>query len=793
MPSFSDIIKQSGKGLNKSKDIIYLLTVNLGGTLGELANGSANFANIGRDSENVFFKPKLQNTGAIHRSVEPENGQFETADLSISLANGDLEFSAWPWNYSILNKPSVLRMGFSGSNVIEYLADCTYMADCSILANGGPLGAGSPGDISVGVAYTLYKGIIKREERSNKEFRLSIGDYTNKIFKTIPPRVVKVDEFPNIGTSVMVEGTKTDHETDLVGKPIPYIYGDFTDAPLIHPLFIDTVKKRYLIADHAIGTVVKVWSGGTQVFNFTPHTVGTHTGTHIMSFIDFGTSQGTKNVYVEIKGKVDSTRFIFGTSFTEPTGDVFIQGNDGPTNSIIRIAYDYTVNYFGTQHVSVGCWINQLPKTGYAGGTIAYVGIRNRSSSTYNYGTSDSTIVGTWQWISHTIAKTGTSGYEVFFAANTMASQRVILYDGFKTNIGTYTYPSFSGEGTGFLLNADFSNWTRGTSGTSGPDNWTAGQWSGGGVEFLGLYGSGIVTNSNVVGYYGTVLTNPALILKDILTDRHLCGLSNSDIGTASFDTAEVWLNPYSFRYIMNGEVHKNSIDLIQDISVNAMSNFYFDKENQANLSVYRPAVSRTYIRKIGQNEILEDSFSITRDVRDVYNRVVVNYDYDWIKDEYRNVYETSGTSFVDQFDTVRTFTIDSPFIYTETEASYAGMKWLSKLQGGLNKINFSVPLSMLPMDIGNRLQLSHDEPPTAIGGWTDRLINVTEFEIDNQGKTINISAVDEDEVNISRRYFILGNGTAFWRSASEAQKFYGALCSAGGTFSNGDSGARLW
>ncbi len=802
MPSFSDIIKLSGKGLESSKNIIYLLEINIGGTLGDNASGTYNVANLGRDVEGIYYKSKLQNTGAIRRSVQPENGQFETADLSISLANGDLEFSKWPWNNSILNKPSVLKMGFSGSSVIEYLADCTYLANCSIIASGGPLGAGSPGDTSVGVAYTLYKGIIKKEERSNKEFRLSIGDYTNKIFREIPPRVIKVSEFPNVGTSVNVGGTKTDFETDLVGKPIPYIYGDFTNAPLIHPIFIDTVKRRYLIADHAIGTVIKVISGGTQVFNFTPHTAGTHTGTHIMSFIDFGTSQGTKQVYVEIKGKVDSTRFIFGTSFTEPTGDVVIKRDGCHITDLDtgQVTYTNTINYFGTQHVAVGCWMNII------GTGVGYVGIKNRSTGLRYRGTSDPAINDSWQWVSHTLGKTGTSGYEVFFASQSWGgggspNNMGVSFDGFKTGFGTSLPASVSGEGTGWVLNADFGLWSNGTAlGTGGvsggvPDYWASGNWTcgGGGVKVT-LGGTGIVTNSSVVGYYGTVLTNPALILKDILTDRTLCGLSpTNDIGTATFDVAEAFLNPYSFRYIMNGEIHKNTIDLIQDLGITSMSNFYFDKENQANFSVYRPAVSRGNIRKIQQHEILEDSFSITRDVRDVWNRVVVNYDYDWIKDEYRNVYETSGTNFVTQFDTVRTFIIDNPFVYSSVEAAYAGRRWLSKLQGGLNKVNFSVPLSLLPLDVGDRILLSHDESPTASGGWTDRLINVVEFSIDNQGKTIEVSAIDEQEVSLSQKYFILGQGTNFYRNATEAERYYGALCGLNGTFSNGDEGYRLW
>ena len=614
MPSFSDIIRSSGKGSDDSKDIIYLLDINIGGTLGQNATGTETYANLGRDVDDVYYKSKLQNTGVISRSVQPENGQFETSDLSISLANGDLEFSKWPWNYSILNRPSVLRMGFhSSSGGIEYLADCSYMADCSITAAGGPIGAGSPGDISVGVAYTLFKGIIKSEERSNKEFRLSIGDFTNRLLVDIPPRIMKISEFPYIGTSVVgYFGTNTsgtmnnetiNFETDLIGKEIPYIYGDFTGVSDIHPYYVDTVKKRYLIADHAIGTVSKVTSGGTQVYNYTYPNIngmvgGTHIGTHIMSFIDFGTSQGTKQVFVSITGRYDA---------------------------------------------------------------------------------------------------------------------------------------------------------------------------------------------------YGTLLQNPALILKDILTSGNLCNLSSNDIGTATFDVAEAFTKTFLFRYKMDGKLQKNSRDLIQDLSVCSLASFYFDKDNLANFSIYRPAVSRSYIRKIQQHEILEDSFSISRDVRDVYNRVLVNYDYDWNKEEYRNAYEVGGTTFIEQFNTTRTFEINAPFIYTSTEASYTGRKWLSKLQAGLNKINFSVPISALPLDVGERIQLSHDEPPTASGGWTDRLINVVEFEIDNRGKLINISAIDEDEINIGQKYFILGDGTAFYRSASVDQRRFGALCSVGGTMSNGDSGYKLW
>ena len=601
MSYFENVINKSGKGFDSSKELVYLLDISLGGTM-----GTSSYATIGRDSEGEFYKPKIGNTGGIHRSVNPETGEFEVSDLNLTMANGDLEFSKHPWNDTILNKHADFRLGIKGGDT-EYFADGWYKADGSVLASGigSPLGFGLSGDISIGINYTLYKGIIKKEERGNKEFKLSIGDYTNKIFMDIPPRIVSVAEFPFIGTSVKVFGTKTDADTSLVGKRIPFIYGDFTDSPIIKPIFADINKKRYLIADHGIGTMLSVVSGGTRVYNFTHpningYVAGTHlTGTNIMSFIDFGTSQGTKNVYVSIKGRYDS---------------------------------------------------------------------------------------------------------------------------------------------------------------------------------------------------YNNLIQNPALLLKDILLSNNICDLIIDDIGTASFDITQNWLNPYNYRYIMDGEIHKTSIDLIHSLNINSLSNFYFNRENKANFDTYRPAVSRVDIKKVSGNEILEDSFSITRNINDVYNKVIVNYKYDYIKKEYKDSFEVGGTAYIDKFDTVKTFTIDSPFIFNLTEAEFIGRKWLSRLQNGINRLQFSLPLFIMPLDICDRLQLSHEEFPSMTGGCTDRLINIIDFEFDTKNKQVNIQGIDEDEVSLNKKFFILGGvNNTLYPFADESQKQYGALCDSNGLFSNNQPGYILW
>lgn len=782
MPSFETLIGKSGKGLLSNKDLIYLLDINIGGTI-----GTYTCANIGRDIEGNFYKSKLQSTGAIHRSVQPENGQFETSDLNVTLANGDLEFSKYPWNYVVLNKSAVLKMGFAGGNsTLQYLADCSYLADGSITASCSPLGAGSPGDISAGIAYTLYKGIIKRENRSNKQFNLSIGDYTNKIFVGIPPRTIDVNEFPRVGTSVMVLGTKTDADTSLVGKGIPYIYGDFSSVSLIQPLFVDTFKNRYLIADHPIGTISKVISGGTQVYNFVAHTAGTGLiGTYLMSFIDFGTSQGTKNVYVSITGRIDSIREVAGTIVT-PDSYVQVGPYYGASTDSAALYQPSNNTYIsGTvgigSFVTVGCYVRQHQLN------AGYVGMYFTSFGQITRGTA--TSIGTWQWVTATGKTQGNSN--INFNIMALNQTQGVEFNTFRAKIGTYLAPAVEGIGTGIELNGDFETWTNGTSaGTTCPDNWKS-YWTAVGVPII-TSGTYVVSYPSYNTSCGTFIENPALILKDILLSSKICGLSLVDIGTTSFDTSEFWLNNYKFRYIMNGDIHKNSIDLIQNLSVCSLSTFHFDKDNLAQFDIYRPAVSRTNIKKIKQTDILEDSFLISRDVRDVYNKATVNYDYDWINKKYRNEYKTEGTTYTTKFDTVKTFTLDAPFIYLQAGANFACRRWLSKLQNGLSKVNFELPLSKMPIDVGDRLQLTHEEPSSPSGGWNNRLINIYECEIDNKGKKIAISAIDEDEVNFDKKYFILGNGTAFYRSASENQRYYGALC-VGGTMSDGDGGYILW
>lgn len=571
MPTFNEIIEKAGKGKDDSKDFIYLADVNFGGTLGTFLYGNRTI-----DVEGTYYSGRLTKTGVgnVSRSIQPEKATYQVSDLSLTFANEKSEFSKFPYNKTLLNKKIKLRLGFPTLELSDY--------------------------------NTIFEGLVKKEQRKSRKFSISLGDNTHKIDVAIPPRIVGLTEFPNAGTVV---------EEDIIGKAIPFVYGNFANAPVIKPLYIDTVQNRYLVADHSIGTIVKVFSGGTQVFNFTfpkiigtsggganpyPTVAGTHTGTNIMSFITFAETQGTKTVKVEIKGKLD-------------TG--------------------------------------------------------------------------------------------------------------------------------------------------------------------------------------GTVIENPASILRDFLTDGKInTGLTESDIGTSSFDIAKRQLVGVDFRHVMDGKLSK-SIDFIKQLTRDTLANFFFSSSNKAKFKVFQPLLPSAIAKTFNASEIIQDSFNVTKIMTDLINRGVLSYNFDYHAQIYRNVFTHTGTTSVADLQTTTTDAFTSLFIYSAGDAEALVRRRIRRFENSINKISFSTIIRKLPIELADIIEVTHNEGVSSVGGWGTRAVEIVSVSIDNQKKEINLQCYDAEELN--NKYFFLGDRTiqgTKYTTASDVDRKYGYLAGRdGGTFSNGDLGYRLW
>jgi hypothetical protein len=560
MPTFDEIIDKSGKGSDDSKDFIYLVDINLGGTLGTFS-----YSNKTRVINDKVFKGKILNVGGIGRSISPEKATYQVSDLKLSFVNTDLEFSKNPWDGKVLDRKCKLWLGFD-----SLLGTADYK----------------------NVFYPVFAGVVKKEERRKKRYDLTITDYTHRMNRQVPPRWVTLTEFPNAGTVA---------EEDIIGKSLPYVYGDFNGVDAIRPLYIDTVKNRYLIADHAIGTVYKVFSGGAQETNYTAILSGTHTlSDRTMSFIDFDVSQGTKIPTVEVAGKID-------------TG--------------------------------------------------------------------------------------------------------------------------------------------------------------------------------------GTIIENPSLVLRDFLTDTNLGGLSDSDIGTVSFDNVKDQLVAYKYRYVIDDNT-KDIWTFIKNISQVSLGNFFFDSSNKATFKVFRP--SRSSGTSIIEKEIIKDSFTSSKDLRDLVNEVVVSYNFDWYKNYYKNIHREEGTVSIENFQATKTLKIKARFLYNEAEAEALARRTLTRYQESIHKVSFGVPIKKLPISLGDIVEFSHVEPVSDSGGWDKRFVEIVSQSIDNSKRRLKLRGYDAELVSGNRNYIFLGDETiqgTVWANADSSDRSFGYLCGTNPyVMSDGiSSGYRLW
>ena len=145
-------------------------------------------------------------------------------------------------------------------------------------------------------------------------------------------------------------------------------------------------------------------------------------------------------------------------------------------------------------------------------------------------------------------------------------------------------------------------------------------------------------------------------------------------------------------------------------------------------------------------------------------------------------------------YDIDRTFEINSPFIFTDSEAEGLGRRWIRRFTNSINKIDLDMPYSVFPIELDDFIRISHDEPPSGAGGWDERFVEIVDLNINNKKKIISISGYDAQEVG--EHYFILGDINVQGSShltASETDRFYGYLCTGGGTMRDGNECYKLW
>jgi len=249
---------------------------------------------------------------------------------------------------------------------------------------------------------------------------------------------------------------------------------------------------------------------------------------------------------------------------------------------------------------------------------------------------------------------------------------------------------------------------------------------------------------------YGKESLSGAQIVRDLLRRS---GLSEPDeIGTLSFDrltereTQTLW--GYTHAYLNE---QKTIREIIGDFCFQRNYMLYFDSSGKANIKAYWYSATGNYspyyskgdleegTRELSEDKFLE--FHAYKDATHVFNRTQTLYHYC----PYGNLYTYFGEE--------NNKSSQTRLGYTRTKRNEASWLWgtlghfrqdwmgMGRFRYPIYKSKFKLPMSELPLELGDYVQINHSKTPNEYGtqGWNQKQMEIVSLEEDYDDKTINI------------------------------------------------------
>ena len=218
------------------------------------------------------YKGNLSNISSIPRGFEDKTGLFKVSDLTLDLANNDLEFSKL----------------LAGNTILKNQIVKLYQA--------------YP-DEPFGWRSHILSVIIDDYFFDDDVFKVKLKDITQKYFRLIVPRAICEAAYTVGGTEFTYENI----HPDSIGAFIPEVLGlcSLTTGEFrgqIEALCIDTTTYKYVAANGALKEITEVYSDDPVAVDSGDYTI-TREGDG-RTYITFNADQGDKKVTYNAKGYI---------------------------------------------------------------------------------------------------------------------------------------------------------------------------------------------------------------------------------------------------------------------------------------------------------------------------------------------------------------------------------------------------------------------------------------------------------------------------------------------------------
>ncbi len=293
----------------------------------------------------------------------------------------------------------------------------------------------------------------------------------------------------------------------------------------------------------------------------------------------------------------------------------------------------------------------------------------------------------------------------------------------------------------------------------------------------------------------GTLISNPVEQLEHFLTTW--LSLPTTLYNSNDFRTAENIADDRSYAGagIITGK--KKAKKVIQEMGLCLNGIVYSNNSGELSVNIFNMAdLTASVLRRYtDQDEIFEKSFKIKPRLREVCNKVTVNYNYDAGLSTYKGQYlyedSTSQTNLGKTYEKE----INLPFVALTVMAQDIAQRYIKSNKYPPLELSFKAPLVALNNDLTDICEITHFAGLDG-GGYDKHLFRIEKIQPSLDKLQVSIAATDV--ANLLVNVYILGDEddiAATWGSATDADKYYGYLCDdTDGLFANDtDEGKRLY
>jgi len=262
------------------------------------------------------------------------------------------------------------------------------------------------------------------------------------------------------------------------------------------------------------------------------------------------------------------------------------------------------------------------------------------------------------------------------------------------------------------------------------------------------------------------IVGDPTAVLRHCLFGSMVSSYYNqdADMGQASFEkAAEVTAFQVFDQFVDPGE--DKVLDYITEINQVSSALFFASADSKFQFHPYGPKNVQADLDVLGSNEIISASF--TNDIKDYYNKVSIEYNWDLISDQFLDKWFGTQSDWSKAND--RPLEISSQWLKNSNQARNTGKRLLERFKQTSPKVHFTTTMASAGRELGSLVKVRDSQ------AWSgSKIVQLVDYNKSfSNSNTVDFTGYDGDALFLKKGY-------AQWEDANDLTALTSGTSTAG-------------